>query len=369
MLLFKDGEWLINYEDSNPRELMVELTTSCNYNCIHCFRNSILESEIDKYMDTETFKSLVKQAYNAKVYKISISGWGEPLIHPMILDFISEFKKHGFRVLLNTNGYLLSEYARELYNLGVDTIYVSIDSIREELYQLIRIRGNLSKVTEGLIKIKELKSENNSLKPEVHLQFTLTTLNIEDLIILPEYIRKIAATQAIISNIIPINKEIEDKLSCYKNREYLKIIEDLKGKLAKRIFEAGGKIILPNFTNISDRKCPFININAAFIRYDGGVSPCIEYAHNWKTCFMGVTRTLKKIVFGNIIEEDLIKIWKKPKYLKFRFNTFFFRMPSCYECTLKDYCNITLTNESDCWGNEPSCAACPYSHGIVNCPL
>lgn len=369
MFSFREGEWLISYENSNPRELMIELTTSCNYNCIHCFRNTVLDLDMNKHMDAETFKSLIKQAHHAKVSKISLSGWGEPLTHPTILDFISKLKNYKFKIIINTNGYLLSEYAKDLYKLGVDIIYVSIDSISEETYKSIRIGGDLSKVTEGLIKIKELKLENTSFKPEIYLQFTLTTLNMKDLINLPEYIKKIAATNTIISNIIPLNKEMEDKLSFYKNRENMRIIEDLKENLAKRIFEAGGKIILPNFTNISDRRCPFISVNATFIRYDGEVSPCIEYAHSWKTNFMGVTRTLKKIIFGNILEEDLIKIWRKPEYIKSRLNTFFFRMPSCYECTLKNYCNLTLTNETDCWGNQPSCASCPYSHGIVNCPL
>lgn len=369
MLIIRNGEWIINYVNSYPRELMIEITTNCNYNCIYCFRNTILDPEIGKHMDYYLFKHLIKQAYNAKISKISLSGWGEPLTHPMIIDFISELKRYGFKILINTNGYLLSEYIKELYELGVDIIHISIDSISEELYQSIRTGGDISKINESLMKLKELKLKNSSFKPEIHIQFTLTTLNIEELINLPEYIKKIAASQATISNIIPLNKEMEDKLSIYKNVKYMKIIEDLKDKLAKRVFEAGGRIILPNFTNISDRKCPFISVNAAFIRYDGEVSPCIEYAHNWKVSFMGVTRTIRKIVFGNILKEELIEIWRKPEYIKFRFNTFFFRMPSCYECKLKDYCNLTITNEYDCWGNHPSCASCPYSHGIVNCPL
>lgn len=369
MLPVRDGEWVINYVESYPRELMIELTTSCNYNCIYCFRNAILDPEIGRYMDIEVFKNLVKQAYNAKISKISLSGWGEPLTHPAILDFISELKKYEFNILLNTNGYLISEYAEELCKLGVDIIHVSIDSVYEELYQLTRVGGNLSKINEGLTKIKELKLKNDLLKPEIHVQFTLTTLNMEDLLNLPEYIKKIAASQITVSNIIPLNKEMEEKLAIYRNRNYIEKIEDIRDKLARRAFEIGGRIILPNFTNISDRKCPFIHLNALFIRYDGEVTPCLQYAHNWKTNFMGVTRTIRKIVFGNILEEELIRIWRKPEYIRFRLNTFFFKMPSCYECKLKDYCNLTLTNEYDCWGNHPSCASCPYSHGIVSCPL
>ncbi len=369
MISFKENEWVINYVLSNPRELMVEITTSCNYSCIHCFRNTLLEPEINKNMDVEVFKLLLKQASEANVLKIVLSGWGEPLTHPNFLDFIYELKRRRFKVLINTNGYLLSEYVEDLYKLGVDEIYVSIDSVHEELYKIIRVGGDLSKVTEGLMKLKELKLKDRSFKPDVYLQFTLTALNVQDLIFLPEYVKRVAASQAIISNVIPLTKELEKKLACYANEECLKVMEDVKDKLAKKIFEVGGKVSLPNFIHVSDRKCPFVSINAAFVRYDGGVTSCIEYAHSWKANFTGVSRVYKKVVFGNIANESLVNIWRKPEYVRFRFNVFFFRMPSCYECTLKNYCSLTLTNEFDCWGVEPSCASCPYAHGIVKCPL
>lgn len=365
----KIGEWFLEYVDSNPREVMVEVTTSCNYDCIHCFRRSMLNHDINKVMEAEVFKRVLREAEASGVEKISFSGWGEPLTHPEIMDFISLAKGRGFKVLLNTNGYLLLDYVDELFRVGVDEIYVSVDGVSEEVYKLIRRGGVLSRVSEGLIRLKELKLAGNSFKPEIYLQFTLTKLNVHDLLELPEYVKKVGANQAVVSNVIPLTKELERKLSCYGETECSVIINELRDKLAKRVFASGGKISLPNFHHTAERSCPFVSKNACFIRFDGSVAPCIQYAHSWVSNFASVTRTIKEVIFGNLTKEHLLDIWRKQEYVKFRMNVYFFKMPSCFECGLREYCYITTSNESDCWGNTPTCASCPYSHDVVRCPL
>ncbi|MGC8974785.1 MAG: tungsten cofactor oxidoreductase radical SAM maturase [Thermoprotei archaeon] len=348
---------------------MIEVTTSCNYDCIHCFRRSMVDHHLNKFMDAEVFKQVLKEAEVSGVEKISFSGWGEPLTHPEILSFVSEAKKRGFKVLLNTNGYFLLDYIDEFFRVGVDEVYVSVDGVSEEIYKLIRRGGVLSRVTEGLVRLKELKLANNSFKPEVYLQFTLTKLNINELLELPEYVKRVGAQQAVVSNVIPLSRELEKKLSCYSDVGCLNIVSELRDKLAKRIFAAGGKISLPNFSHTAERNCPFVSRNACFVRYDGSVTPCIQYAHTWISNFASVTRIIKEVIFGDLTKEHLLDIWRKPEYVKFRMNTYFFRMPSCFECSLREYCYITTSNESDCWGNMPTCASCPYSHDIVRCPL
>lgn len=46
----------------------------------------------------------------------------EPLTHPRILDFIREAKADRLEVLVNTDGYFLSDYVDDLYRAGVDVI-------------------------------------------------------------------------------------------------------------------------------------------------------------------------------------------------------------------------------------------------------
>ncbi|MEM1687328.1 MAG: hypothetical protein QXR31_04535, partial [Zestosphaera sp.] len=52
----KVGEWILEYVDSSPKEVMVEVTTSCNYDCIHCFRKNMLNQDLNKLMSIDVFK-------------------------------------------------------------------------------------------------------------------------------------------------------------------------------------------------------------------------------------------------------------------------------------------------------------------------
>jgi radical SAM protein with 4Fe4S-binding SPASM domain len=166
---------------------------------------------------------------------------------------------------------------------------------------------------------------------------------------------------------LPLTKEMEKSLACYKSESCLSHLREFRDKvdlLAPYI-----TIILPNISPVSERRCPFISRQALFVRWDGRVAPCIYYAHSWSHVFDGIRREVKAITFGDINERDLMEIWRDPLYVSFRARVYFFRMPSCLDCPVRNYCLLTLSNESDCWGNSPTCAACPFSHDMVRCPL
>lgn len=366
---FRLSEWLIELSDSShPHELMVEVTMKCNYDCIHCFRRKLI-NEVFGEMDLRLYRELLRQAKDAKVNKIVFSGWGEPLVHPNILDMMSDAKKYGFKVLLNTNGSLLRDYAEDIVRLGIDEVVVSVDSVEPDLYKALRIGGSLSIVTEGLLILRDKILRSKSWKPVVSIQFTVNMYNFKDVEKLVDYSKKVGVTNVIISNLIPLSIDYEESLACYQNPKCLSEIERAKQKLVRESLNSNVYVSIPSFKLVSERRCPFISRYASFIRWDGGVSPCIFYAHSWKAAFMGVERTINAVIFGNISDKHLIEIWRDKRYAEFRFRTYFFFMPSCLDCPLVKYCDYTLSNNADCWGNEPSCAHCPYSHDMVRCPL
>ncbi len=362
------GEWIVNVDKaSRPYEAMIEVTMKCNLKCIHCFRNNLMEDLGE--MELSDFKRVLSNAERAGIKKVVFSGWGEPLVHNDILEMLRLCKERGFTVLLNTNGTLLREYANDLVKLGVDEIVVSVDAVSHELYESIRVGGEIDVVTEGLIKIKELMLGKGIWKPSVSIQFTLNRRNVKELRKLIEYARIVGATHVFISNVIPLSTKSEEKIACYLSDDCLYEVKRLGMDLAKISLETKVLITLPSMSISVERSCPFITKKALFIRWDGGVSPCIYYSHNWRSAFMGVERRIKAVIFGNALKQDLRDIWLSDDYVRFRFRTYFFSMPSCLDCPLVNYCDYTLSNENDCWGNSPTCSHCPYSHGMVRCPL
>ncbi len=368
MFIRRIGEWIISLaEDSHPRELMIEVTTHCNYDCIHCFRRVM--SEPLGHMDSKVFARVLETAKKAGVEKLSFSGWGEPLVHPNIVDMLRRAKEAGFKVLLNTNGSLLGGIAKTIVDLGIDEVVVSIDAVDPQLYGNIRVRGYLDTVTENLVKLKELLKETGSWKPMVKIEFTLNKLNYLELKRIVDYAKLVGATHVIVSNIIPLTLEHEEKLACYRDNECLKQLEHLKIELGKKSLDSNVQVHMPSFNVVVERKCPFTQNYALYIRWDGLVAPCIYYAHTWKNTFMGIEREIKAVILGNILEEELIDIWRRRENADFRLRATIFNQPSCLDCPLVKYCTLTLTNQVDCWGNTPTCAHCPYSHDITRCPL
>ncbi|WFO75438.1 tungsten cofactor oxidoreductase radical SAM maturase [Desulfurococcaceae archaeon MEX13E-LK6-19] len=363
----KYGEWIIELsDDTHPKELMIEVTTRCNYNCIYCFRRKLSEPYRD--MEINLYKKIINDAAKAGVNKIVFSGWGEPLVHPRIIEMLTIAKDNGFKVLLNTNGSLLESFAEEIVELGIDELVVSIDA-PEETYSALRLGGTLDNVTNALSRIKKLKREKNTLYPNVKLQFTITRRNYRRLPDMIEYAKIVGSSHIIVSNIIPLTADIDESMACYNDKECIDYVSKVTHLAARESLNIGITIVMPNMSYIVERKCPFINRQALYIRADGLVSPCIYYAHSWTNCFMSVEREIKEVVFGDLKSENLLSIWRKKDYALFRLKTFFFMMPSCLDCLLKDYCNYTMTNIFDCWGNNPTCAHCPYSHDITRCPL
>jgi len=100
------------------------------------------------------------------IKKIRITG-GEPLIRKDILEIISFLKIQKDKqflkeILLTTNGTQLKKYAKDISNLGVDRINISLDTLIPEKFQFITNGGNLKLVLDGLFEAKKTKyrSEN-----------------------------------------------------------------------------------------------------------------------------------------------------------------------------------------------------------------
>ena len=366
---FKDYYWIVSIDpNTSPKELMIELSTYCNYDCIYCFRRRWINKQY-RYMDKSLATKILEEARNIGVKKISFSGWGEPLLHPHIMEIIEKAKNLGFEVLLNTNGYFLDKYIDFFYEIELDEITVSIDAPHEDVYRLIRIGGDLGKLLKTLLRLKEKKIKEARGYPRISVQFTINKYNYNNLLNMIKLAKKIGAYKLIVSNIIPLTKEIENNLACYMDKKCIEEVEKIKLDIARISIDTGIDVNLPNFNlTYSERTCPFARKWALFIRSDGLVTPCIYYAYNWKNVINGIEREIKPVILGDLKKESLKNIWLN-KMVLFRFKTHYMDYPSCLDCPLQEYCTLTLDNTVDCWGNSPTCAHCPYSRDMVRCPL
>jgi MoaA/NifB/PqqE/SkfB family radical SAM enzyme len=142
-------------EGAEQFPLMVVLSMSyvCNARCPQCpyTQSDIRETYEDAlFMSQELFKKIADECGQYGSY-LRLSGGGEPLLHPQMLELIEYAKNAGARVGLITNGSLLTpERVDRLLKAGTDMIEVSVDAADPETYGKIRIGLNFDRLVRHL---------------------------------------------------------------------------------------------------------------------------------------------------------------------------------------------------------------------------
>ncbi|MEM2077418.1 MAG: radical SAM protein, partial [Sulfolobales archaeon] len=124
---FETTDWVIELKSgARPREVVMEISTLCEFKCVHCFRWSA-RNFTETYMDMSKFSKILENLVQSGVEKVTLTGWGEPTTHPNFEQLLKYLRSRGLRVVLNTNGYRLSKLYRVVAE-NVDEIVVSIDA-------------------------------------------------------------------------------------------------------------------------------------------------------------------------------------------------------------------------------------------------
>ncbi|MDR4506765.1 MAG: radical SAM protein [Candidatus Brocadiaceae bacterium] len=111
----------------------LELTNRCRNNCLMCPREAITRSH--GIMQKDTFKTVAQKLINEGSL-IAFSGMGDPLLHPMIFDWIRDIRRRGGDVGIVVNpASLRKEHIRELIESGPNFITLSFPSLRKDVFE------------------------------------------------------------------------------------------------------------------------------------------------------------------------------------------------------------------------------------------
>lgn len=86
------------------KKVYIEITNCCNLSCDFCIKNTIKK----KFVSMDEFSIILDKLVNVTKY-LYFHVLGEPLLHPLINQFINEAVKRGFFVNITTNGYLINK--------------------------------------------------------------------------------------------------------------------------------------------------------------------------------------------------------------------------------------------------------------------
>ncbi|MDD2737143.1 MAG: GTP 3',8-cyclase MoaA [Desulfuromonadaceae bacterium] len=132
--------------------LRLSVTDLCNLRCSYCMPAQGVKKHAHKdILSYEQFHRIAEASVAIGVEKIRITG-GEPLVRNGIIGFLAGLKQiPGLKKLvLTTNGVFLGEMAGELRSAGVESVNISLDSLRPEVFFRITRGGDLNRVFAGI---------------------------------------------------------------------------------------------------------------------------------------------------------------------------------------------------------------------------
>ncbi len=133
--------------------LRISVTDRCDLRCIYCMPADgiglMAHSDILTY---EEIYTIAQAAAELGINKVRITG-GEPLVRsglPRLIQMLACINTID-DISLTTNGTLLSRYSAELKQAGLRRVNVSLDTLRQDRFELItRSSNNLGDVLEGI---------------------------------------------------------------------------------------------------------------------------------------------------------------------------------------------------------------------------
>jgi len=141
--------------DSYGRKLdyaRISVTDRCNFRCTYCMPpegvKCMTHSEILRYEDINFLCGVLA---DFGINKVRFTG-GEPLVRLGMTSFLKELKQTmpAIKIALTTNGSLLAENAVSLYESGIDSLNISLDTLDPEKFSHITRGGNLQSVINGI---------------------------------------------------------------------------------------------------------------------------------------------------------------------------------------------------------------------------
>jgi cyclic pyranopterin phosphate synthase len=131
--------------------LRISVTQRCNHHCTYCHREGEVEhTNNTEEMTVEEIARIAKTAVDLGVTRIKLTG-GEPLIREDICQIVTKIAKlPDLKDLsLTTNGTMLPDTAKKLYEAGLGRINISLATLNPQTYSKLT-KGNLDKVLTGV---------------------------------------------------------------------------------------------------------------------------------------------------------------------------------------------------------------------------
>jgi len=310
-----------------PRELQLEVTNRCNLDCHMCPRLVLLKvPEVD--MSWETFTRVLDRL-EEEPESITLTGWGEPLMHPRLFDFVAEIHRRfpACDVSVTTNAHLLTNAMIEkVLAARFSRINVSLEELPWEGAEArvvpqgldqkdVHMRGLANEVAKGghptppkvVDRLRRLLDAANQARregraaPEMRLQVVLFPDGTEVMLRLIDFAAE-AGFHAI--NLVRLDVRGRPDLRRPAWEDERRMIAKARERAAQKTIPLGSVNdhgFALRLASHKDGFCVRLD-NFIYVDVSGNVAPC---------CLLRGHR------MGNLLEQSLEDVWQSESFKKF----------------------------------------------------
>lgn len=170
--LWNSPEWLFPFKNKDklifPRIITVEPINVCQNECIYCGMR--LMNRESGLMTKDIMRKIAGEAFQYGA-SVRFGGFGEPLLHKDIVEFVRICKQKNVKTTIFTNARLLTNnIIREFCGIGLDELRISSSGITEAEHNEIRKNSDWSAdLRDKILLVDKIKKDMKSFFPYLTL--------------------------------------------------------------------------------------------------------------------------------------------------------------------------------------------------------
>jgi cyclic pyranopterin phosphate synthase len=261
--------------------LRISVIDSCNLSCNYCFTALSKPSMKSKLLSFKQITKLTSLFVSLGIDRIRLTG-GEPLLRknlPQLIKSLNQIEGIS-KINMTTNGILINKYIEQLENAKLNTINLSLDTLKEEKFKSITGKKCLAQVVENIDLIRRSK---------INLKINCVALkgfNDNEIIDFVEFAIDRELEVRFIE-FMPFNNNNWSREKFFSSKEIFDLIQKRYSlKKLPRSHESqtsqvheieGNKGLIGFITSVSESFCG--NCNRIRISSDGFLRPCLHNSY------------------------------------------------------------------------------------------
>lgn len=291
-----------------PWNIEIEITTRCHLRCIICEHTYFPPEERNWDLKFADFKMIIDQfPYLAWC---NPTGEGSAFLNPDYIKMLKYLAKKGVVIdLVDSFDRLDKKTIRELVEIPVHRIWLSMDGIDKKTYESIKVGADFDRVIENVKYFVNYRNKVKSPIPELCVRFVVTKTNYRQM---PDFVGLVYSLDPDVF-VLEFTRLMEyPEIMNLTTDVPPEIIEETKKRAKKCNIQLHINTNVPHHERALPPISSCVYWSDPYIMKDGYVISCCASLMSNKR------QQLRKLAFGNVFKQPLKEIWNSEKYKNFR---------------------------------------------------